>query len=277
LYDFVITLIASSIILWGPYMKFPAIFKTRPVKAYWWRKVPNFGDAVTPLLLQRFADIKNVEWDTVSRSKIVSCGSLLEHLPPDWDGYIVGTGKLIENSRLNGFGRTAKILALRGPLSARGFRGNFALGDPGILANELVGPQTKKWDLGIVPHWQDSELADRFKKLIPKTSSVKVINTADDPLQVILEIGSCRRIVTSSLHGMIVADSFGGIPRRLEVCSKMEKDGGLFKFRDYSQAIRTPLEVGKMVEPKRFYVEDVKFSIYDAYRELSEAIKHDNN
>ena len=263
--------------IWGQYMNFPAFFKPRPIKAYWWRKVPNFGDAITPYLLERFANIKNVEWDTVSRASIVSCGSLLEHIPPDWDGYIVGTGKLIENSRLNGFGKTAKILAFRGPLTARGFKGNFALGDPGILANELVGPQEKKWDLGIVPHWQDGELADRFKNLIPEKFTIKVIDTAANPLQVIADIGSCRRIVTSSLHGAIIADSFGGIPRRIEICDKMSKDGGLFKFRDYSESIKTPLEIGKMVEPSRFYVEDVKFSIYDAYRELSGALRHENH
>lgn len=238
--------------------------------------MPNFGDAVTPFLLERFADIDNIKWDTISRSTIVSCGSLLEHIPPDWDGYIVGTGKLIENSRLNGFGETAKILALRGPLSARGFKGNFAISDPGILANELVGIQEKKWDLGIVPHWQDTELAKRFQALIPKQFTVKVINTADHPLKVISEIGSCNRIVTSSLHGMIIADSFGGIPRRVEVCDKMSKDGGLFKFHDYSASIKTPLEIGKMNEPIRFHVEDVKYQMFDAYRALSEAIRNDS-
>ena len=256
-------------------MKIPSIFKSRPIKAYWWNKVPNFGDAIAPFILEHFANIKNIEWDTISRSKILSCGSLLEHVPPDWDGYIVGTGKLIENSRLNGFGKTAKILAFRGPLTARGFKGNFALGDPGILANELVGPQEKKWDLGIVPHWQDKQLAPRFKALIPEKFSTKVINTSDNPLKVIAEIGSCRRIVTSSLHGVIIADSFGGIPRRIEVCDKLANDGGMFKFRDYSESIKFPLEIGKMGEPSRFHVEDVKFSIYDAYTELREALKHD--
>jgi hypothetical protein len=254
-------------------MKFFTFFKSQPIKVYWWRKIPNFGDAVTPLLLTHFSNIKNIEWDTISRASIVSCGSLLEHIPPDWDGYILGTGKLIENSRLNGFGKTAKILAFRGPLTARGFKGNFALGDPGILSNELVGPQEKKWDLGIVPHWQDSELVDRFKKLIPEKFSIKVINTASDPLQAISDIGSCRRIVTSSLHGAIIADSFGGIPRRIEVCEKMAQDGGLFKFKDYSESIKTPLEIGKMIEPSRFHIEDVKYSVFDAFRELSSLLR----
>jgi hypothetical protein len=254
-------------------MNLSNIFNLRHViKAYWWNKLPNFGDALTPLLLKRFADIENIERDTISRSLIASCGSILEHIPPEWDGYIVGSGKLIENSRLSGFGTTAKILAFRGPLTARGFRGSFAIGDPGILANELVGPQEKQWDLGVVPHWQDNELGNRFKKIIPDKFSVKIINPLDSPLKVISEIGSCRRIVTSSLHGLIVADSFGGIPRRVEVCKKMEHDGGLFKFRDYSESIKTPLVIGKMVEPSRFHVEDVKFSIYDALRALGKLI-----
>ncbi len=247
-------------------------FTPIPVKAYWWKKIPNFGDALAPHLLSHFADL-NVEWDTISKANIVSCGSVLEHIPPDWDGYIVGSGKLIENSRLNGFSRTAKILALRGPLTARGFRGEFGIGDPGILANELVGPQDKQWDLGIVPHWQDEELGPRFEALIPKEFSTKLINVSDDPIEVVKQIGSCRRIVTSSLHGVIVADSFGGIPRRIEQCDKMLADGGLFKFKDYSESIKTPFELGKMIEPSRFHVEDVKFSIYDAYRELSDLIR----
>jgi pyruvyltransferase len=257
-------------------MKLPSLFKTPRIKGYWWRKVPNFGDALAPFLLERFADIRTLEWSTVSHASIASIGSILEHIPPDWDGYIVGSGKLIENARLSGFGTTAKILALRGPLTARGFRGNFGLGDPGILANELVGHQEKKWDLGIVPHWQDTNLADRFTKLIPTEFTCKVINTSDNPINVVRDIGSCRRIVTSSLHGAVVADAFGGIPRRIEICDGLSRDGGLFKFQDYSASIRTPFEIGKMIEPSRFHVEDIKFSIYDAYRELSREIGKGN-
>ena len=54
-----------------------------------------------------------------------------------------------------------------------------------------------------------------------------------------------------------------------------EKDGGIFKFRDYSESIKTPFEIGKMTEPSRFRVEDVQFAIWDAYQALGEALKHD--
>jgi pyruvyltransferase len=251
------------------------------VKAYWWKEIPNFGDAIAPLLLKRFADIQ-VEWAPISHSLIASIGSVLEHIPPLWNGYIVGSGRLIENSRLHlvqmTTGVSAKILSLRGPLSARGVPGNYALGDPGILADELVGPQDKEWDLGILPHWQDKNLANNFLRLIPKTSTCLVINPQDDPLSVIRKIGSCKRIVTSSLHGMIAADSFG-IPRRIEICPAMARDGGDFKFRDYSASIKMAFKAGVMAEASRFRIEDLKFNAYDTFRELKrllqEKVRHD--
>lgn len=246
--------------------------KNNAIKAYWWKEVPNFGDALAPLLLERFAELK-VEWDTISRSSIASIGSILEHIPPLWDGYVLGSGKLMEMSRLHLHTRTAKILAIRGPLSARGVPGEFVLGDPGLLADELVGLQEKQWDLGIVPHWQDNQLAKKFMKLVKPPHTYKIINPKDDVLSVIRQIGACRRIVTSSLHGMIIADSFGNIPRRVEICPLMQKDGGDFKFRDYSAAIQTKFEEGVMIEPSRFRIEDVKFALYDAYQELGAILK----
>jgi len=251
-------------------MTFTDFFKA-PMKAYWWKEVPNFGDAIAPFLLEQFAGIK-VEWGTISHSSIASIGSVLEHVPPLWDGYILGSGKLFENSRLHSF-KKATILAVRGPLSARHVgRGDYALGDPGLLANELVGPQEKQWDLGIVPHWQDGDLVEKFQKLMPAKYSTKVIDPKGDPLEVIRQIGASRRIVTSSLHGMIVADAFS-IARRVEICSKMKQEGGDFKFRDYSASIQTPFETGKMFAPRRGNVENAQHAIYDAYKELGAQLK----
>jgi pyruvyltransferase len=244
-------------------------------KAYWWKEVPNFGDGLAPLLLEHFTDMK-VEWGTISHAQIASVGSILEHVPPLWDGVILGSGRLLENSRLHlqqmRSGITAKIVALRGPLTARGIPGSYTLGDPGILADELVGPQKKQWDLGIIPHFSDTELAARFTAMIQPPHTTRVIHPGGDPLTVLREIGACHRIVTSSLHGMIVADAFG-IPRRVEYTPKMDKDGGDFKFRDYSASIQTPFIVGKMQEPARTSVEDIKYNVYDAYRSLEGLLK----
>jgi pyruvyltransferase len=256
-------------------MFFKNLFTPAPVKAYWWDEVPNFGDQLAPYLLEHFGDVK-VEWGTISHSKIASIGSILEHIPPLWDGVILGSGRLLEGSRLHlqglKSGVTAKILAVRGPLTARGIPGTFAIGDPGILADELVGLQEKVWDLGIIPHFTDTELGPKFTKLCPQPFKSIVIKPNGDPLEVLRTIGACRKIVTSSLHGMIVADAFA-IPRRVEICPKMAKDGGDFKFRDYSASIKMAFETGKVQSPNRFHIEDLKFEIYDAYRSLRKELK----
>jgi pyruvyltransferase len=250
-------------------------FKSNIVKAYWWKEVANFGDALAPFLLEHFAGVK-AEWSPVSHAQVASIGSILEHIPPLWDGFILGSGMLHEDSRLQihqmTSGISAKILAIRGPLTARVLPGTYALGDPGILADELVGVQPKHYDLGILPHFTDSELVPKFEALIPSNFTIKVINPSDHPLSVVSQIGQCRRLVTSSLHGMIVADAFG-MPRRVEMAAANLRDGGDFKFRDYSASIQTAWEPGKMVEVSRFRVEDLKFQIYDAFRALSREIK----
>ena len=240
-------------------------------KAYWWHTVPNFGDALAPLLLERFAHIK-VEWDTVSHASIASIGSILEHIPPLWDGHIIGSGKLHEFSKLHLHTNTATIWAIRGPLSAKGIGGSFVLGDPGVLADELVGPQEKIWNLGIVPHWQDHELTINPRRWCPVPYTFKIIDPTKNPLDVIRQIGQCEKIVTSSLHGMIVADAFR-LPRRIEVCKAMVNDGGLFKFKDYSESIQLPFETGKLQAASHFRVEDLAFELFDAYHALGEELR----
>jgi len=234
--------------------------------------MPNFGDALAPFLLDHFCDA-DLPWGPIAEASIASIGSVLEHIPTYWQGYVCGSGKLKENSTVHL--PNATILALRGPLSARGIKGNFAMGDPGLLADELVGPQEKQWDLGIVPHWKDTELCPRFDAIIPKQYSIRKIDPRGDPVKVVAAIGACKRIVTSSLHGLITADAFG-IPRRLEIASQLmnHTEGGDFKFRDYHASISTPFITGEMVEPNRWAIEDAKYSIFDALKVLEKEL-HD--
>ena len=235
--------------------------RPRRVTAYWWVGVANFGDLLTGPLLKHFSEV-DVQWAAVADAQIAGVGSIIEHIPNGWAGKIVGAGKLREESAIP-VGRN-QILALRGPLTAKGVRGDFALGDPGLLAGELVQVETKRHELGIVPHWSDTELATdpRFATYHPK-----IIDPHGDPLDVIRAIGECRKIVSSSLHGIILADSFG-IPRRIEYTHRFDREGGDFKFRDYSEAIRTPLKIGETVLANRQAVDDRKSELYDCLRSL---------
>lgn len=234
------------------------------VRAYYWKAVPNFGDLLTPLLLKRFAKVET-EWAAISEADLLCVGSILDTAKPDFNGTILGSGKLYERSSVPS---GATILGLRGPLTAKGIKGDFALGDPGLLADELVEVETKKYHLGVVPHWSDKSLANdpRFSKYNPL-----VIDPRADPLTVIRQIGECRKIVASSLHGLIIADAFG-IPRRFEYTPQFDKEGGTFKIRDHNESIGLPFEVGLTQEADRFQVQDRKHELFDMFEAYGDSL-----
>jgi len=240
------------------------------VKTYYWRAKSNFGDLLGPLLLKRFAGL-SVEWTVPEFSQIVTVGSVLEKLPEDYTGIIAGSGKLHEKTQLNF--PNAKILAVRGPLTAKGLTGDFVLGDAALLADELVKREDKQYDLGVIPHWTDTKLEHdtRFTRYDPH-----IIRVDDDPLEVIREIGRCKKIVSSSLHGIIIADAFG-IPRRIEIAPRMlshpHQEGGLFKWKDYSASIGMRLEVGKTQEARRFDITERQHELYDVFKEIKRIFK----
>ena len=235
------------------------------VKVYYWKYRKNFWDLLTTLLLEKFAHLDS-KWAEPKDAELVMVGSVLDQLPNGWDGVIAGAGRLHEKT-VRSF-PNAKILAVRGPLTAKGLKGNFALADPGLLADELVPLRDKRYDLGIVPHWTDTTLEHdpRFTRYNPK-----IIRVADNPLEVIQEIGYCKKIVSSSLHGIILADAFG-IPRRIEisprVLSRPDQEGGLFKWLDYSASLGIKFEIGKTIEADHNRVVEKEYELFDVLAEI---------
>lgn len=235
---------------------------------YWWIGKPNFGDLLTPLLLERFSKTR-VNWAPVKDASFVCVGSILDVLPQKWTGIVIGSGKLRETSNVDL--SSATVLALRGHLTANGVkaRGDYVLGDPGLLADELVTDVEKIHDLGIIPHWSDIKLEHRheFKQFKPV-----IIRPSSDPLEVIRQIGQCRKIVSSSLHGIIVADAFG-IPRRTEMAESFSKEGGSFKFRDHSTTVGLEFKIGVTQEVPRSRIQDLQHELYDMFIELEYKLK----
>lgn len=235
------------------------------MKVYYWKVKKNFGDLLTSLLIKKFTHLDS-EWSDPRDAQLVCVGSILEHLPEDWSGVIAGCGKLHEKTKVNF--PNAKILGVRGPLTAKGLNGNFVLGDPGLLADELVPNEDKEFDLGIIPHWTDTELELNpiFKKYNPK-----IIRVWDDPLKVISEIGRCKKVVSSSLHGIILADAFG-IPRRIELPPRTithpHQEGGLFKWIDYSESIGMKLDIGVTELADRNLIIDKQNELFDVFEEI---------
>ena len=89
------------------------------------------------------------------------------------------------------------------------------------------------------------------------------------------EIGSCHKIISSSLHGIIAADAFG-IPRRAERFPAMIYDavheGGDFKWRDYASAIDQPIEFGTLQSAPRGRIDQIQSDLFEMFQNLKELL-----
>jgi pyruvyltransferase len=205
----------------------------RAARLYWCR-LPNFGDALNRDLLPAYG-VPVRPCADAARSDIIGIGSILEKAPETYAGTILGAGFMDERSARRF--PCADIRALRGRLSAERCRApkRVCLGDPGLLAAGLFKPSGRKqFELGIVPHFVDREepalrrLAERYR------NESTVIDVEQAPEAVVEQISQCAHIASSSLHGLVVADSLA-IPNLWMYLG----DGVLgqgFKFRDYWSA-----------------------------------------
>lgn len=86
-----------------------------------------------------------------------------------------------------------------------------------------------KYKYGFIPHYLDAE--HDFIKNIDDKSLLIDICSGDRPLQIIDEISTCDIIVSSSLHGLVLAVAYGKPCIWVQFSDRIT--GGSFKFRDF--------------------------------------------
>lgn len=144
-----------------------------------------------------------------------------------------------------------RFSSVRGELSKKriesiiGKKLNITTGDAGLLAENLVSDVRKKYNVGIIPHFREQD-EQIFKKAADFYPNSKWINLSADPYEVVREIGECKNVISSSLHGLIVADSFGIPNVRVVKSNKMYGDG--FKYDDYYSSFGINSEKVKLTE-----------------------------
>jgi len=210
------------------------LFENR-VEVYWYIKEKNSGDLVTPMLLKRYGFTPVHSYPR--EAKVFSCGSLLEKVPEDFSGFILGTG-FMHGDSVRSFDK-ARILAVRGELTRNhvGAPKDTILGDPGLLVSRFfTRRQKKRYTLGVVPHYVDKKdvCIHTFCKRYSK--EVLFIDIQQDPLTVLQKIDKCEFILSSSLHGLVFADSLD-IPNIWMTLSGQVSGKG-FKFYDYNSALK---------------------------------------
>jgi pyruvyltransferase len=213
---------------------------------YWWRfdsqPKRNFGDEISPLLVDEIFG-RRCMWVLPHQCEVVAAGSIIE-LMMEMKGHnrpvLWGTGFMREeDDHLSE--HDFDVVAVRGARSRDRMdhnRDRVALGDPGLLASTLLsGTSVKRHRVGLLPHFLDArvDLVDWLRE----QPGVHLIDATDDPRKVIEEIAGCETLLSSSLHGLIVADSVGTPNAHLRL-SNNRFIGGMYKFRDYYSAFADP-------------------------------------
>lgn len=194
----------------------------------------NVGDTLTPYLLEYFlpdAELERV--DERAQGKLLAVGSIMRCVKPS--DIVWGTGIMREFPHLMPFG--AEFLAVRGPYTRNLLRGVNPVpevyGDPALLLPLMYSPPVaKRYAVGVVPHYVDkAQIAARIGGADASMQGWHLIDVALPWRAFVDEVLACERIVSSSLHGIVIAEAYG-IPAEWAVYSHKVIGHG-FKFRDY--------------------------------------------
>lgn len=172
------------------------------MRAYQHPTTKNFGDTLTLPLLRHFTGRGVERADKTELGKVVGVGSVMHCIRP---GDVVwGTG--VQEDRRYSAAKT-EFLAVRGPIS-RAAIDNASVpdvyGDPGLLLPLMYDPVVEvRHSLGIVPHYLDAALSRA------KHPDALHISVKRDWRHVVRQVKSCRRIIATSLHGIIAAEAYG--------------------------------------------------------------------
>ncbi|TYB80160.1 polysaccharide pyruvyl transferase family protein [Bizionia saleffrena] len=223
------------------------MLSNQTLRLFWWNEKKlqgkikeNYGDLLGLYLAEKISG-KRVVWVNPSKFSIanffksiyVTIGSILTHATPNcivWGSGIISKDYKIKN---------AEFLAVRGPqtrkhLLEHGYNVPEVYGDPALLLPKYYHPKIKKeFTLGIVPHYNDFKLVnERFQS----DKSVVIIDLMTNDIEATTnQFLKCETIVSSSLHGVIVAHAYG-IPA---VWQKFSNDvfGDDIKYQDYFESV----------------------------------------
>ncbi|MFC3120828.1 polysaccharide pyruvyl transferase family protein [Agaribacter flavus] len=201
--------------------------------AYFWQPkdgVPNIGDYLAFETVNYCLNLEDKDVSQIKSGKLLSIGSVL-HFAANGDT-LWGTGKNGKISEHMHVYNTLNVSAVRGPLTrhyllSKGIDCPEIYGDPGILAPfiypaSLLQSKTEKRDFVIVPQLNDD--MNKYKAYTEKLISPRLM-----PSQFIKKLLSAKKVISSSLHGIILAEAYG-----IEAVFYDSGSGeSAFKYEDY--------------------------------------------
>ncbi|MFM6930165.1 MAG: polysaccharide pyruvyl transferase family protein [Bdellovibrio sp.] len=176
---------------------------------------------------------KTIFAEVASPRRLLAIGSVLHYAQDNsviWGSGL--NGSVFESSHSY---RSLDVRSVRGPitrafLKKRGVEAPEVYGDPGLLIKVLTGDRfgrQKSSKVGVVPHFSDLSRPDIMR--LKGSENVLVIDPYRSWNTVVDQIASCDFVVSSSLHGLVVADAFE-IP---SIYVRLSEREGVLKYEDY--------------------------------------------
>ncbi|MEL0455974.1 polysaccharide pyruvyl transferase family protein [Flavobacteriaceae bacterium SZ-1-7] len=223
------------------------MFSANKIRLFWWNEVKiqgkakeNYGDVLGKYLVEKIS-AKEVVFSWPKKFSIydffapiyVTIGSILANV--NHKCIVWGSGIISKEYPI----KKAQFLAVRGPqtrkhLLSQGYDVPEIYGDPGLLLPKYYNPKIeKKYKFGVIPHYRDF---NRIEDFYANEKDILLIDMLTNNIEEkTIEFLKCEKIVSSSLHGIIVAHAYG-IPA---VWQKFSDDvfGDDIKYQDYFESV----------------------------------------
>lgn len=214
---------------------------------YWSSKIfegkdqENYGDILAQYIVEKVSGRKVNFFNAPKQRKkwlkkpyLMAIGSIMRYAQPK--ASVWGSGII---SREDTFAK-ATFHAVRGPLSRKrileqGYECPENYGDPALLLPKYYTPDVKKkYKLGFVPHYVDHKCVNNWYKNNPDALVIDLLD--DDIFKTTDSIASCEKVISSSLHGVIVAQAYGIPAIWVQFSDKLSGDN--IKFVDYFESVQ---------------------------------------
>lgn len=208
---------------------------------YFKTKIPNFGDDLNGFL---WPHLVPELFEEDNRQGFLGIGTIIGMKFPEIERLHVfssGVGYL----PIDRNARDREVWCVRGPLSAEqlGLGPEKALTDGAILSPRLYPKPANSLGTVVIPHWET--LLHNDWESVCRNAGMTLIDPMGEVKDVIPKIASASLVLTESLHGAIIADTYG-IPW---IAFTTNKSFSVFKWTDWTRSVGLPLKLRVVAPP----------------------------
>ena len=221
--------------LFKPVAQSPGEGERPRVRLRYFAGTRNVGDLCNLDLLRDMFCVEPVLSKERRRKHLLAIGSLMACA--NRNSEIWGTGVMHPSMPLNDI-RGRSVHAVRGKLTHAALRksgiavGDVPLGDPAFLMDAGMAaerPAEKRFAFGVAAHYVDRKLPWVVESL--RDPEVADLDVRRDPADFLALILACDAVVSSSLHGLILAEALGVPNVWVKLSDRVVGDGS--KVRDW--------------------------------------------